>query len=57
MNDFLLRLKGTKAKKVVLESDPHAENFYAKLGFIKTSLIESSNKGRYLPLMELPVNR
>jgi len=57
INDFLLRLKDTNAKTVILESDPYAENFYAKVGFRKTGLIATSIKDRYLPVMKLAVNR
>jgi len=55
MNDFLLHLKNTNAKKVILDSEPNAEEFYAKLGFIKTGQHKSSIKDRFLPMMELSI--
>lgn len=53
MNDFLNRIKTSPAKSIYLESDPNAETFYAKFGFIKTGQIETSIQGRYLPVMKL----
>jgi GNAT superfamily N-acetyltransferase len=55
MADFLLRLKGTGAKKIILESEPNAGIFYAKMGFVKTGQNESSIKDRFLPVMELNI--
>lgn len=56
MNDFLNRLKDIHAQKVVLNSEPNAEKFYSKLGFIKIGQIETSIKDRYMPIMELKIN-
>lgn len=56
MDDFLLRVKNTSAKKVTLEADPNAENFYSRFGFIKTGRIKTSVKDRFLPMMELCLN-
>lgn len=56
MNDFLTRIKGTEAKKILLDSEPNAESFYAKFGFIKVGQIETSIHDRYLPVMELKLN-
>ena len=53
MDDFLARIPYTGAKMVVLESEPNAENFYAKFGFVKTGRVETSITGRYLPVMLL----
>ena len=53
MTDFLLRIKSTGIKKVTLDSEPNAEMFYAKFGFVKVGHIETSIKNRYLPVMEL----
>lgn len=55
MNDFFLRLKSTDTKKVILDSEPNAEEFYIKLGFIKTGQNLSSIKDRFLPVMELKI--
>ncbi|MBF4515944.1 GNAT family N-acetyltransferase [Flavobacterium sp. ANB] len=56
MNDFLHRLKETNFKKIRLHSEPNAEMFYAKFGFIKVGQLESSIKNRYLPILELEIN-
>jgi len=56
MNDFMDRLKMTKTKKVVLDSEPNAEKFYEKFGFIKVGQIETAIKDRYLPIMEYKLN-
>lgn len=53
MNDFLIRLEKGNIQKVVLNSEPNAEKFYVKFGFIKVGQIETSIKDRYLPVMEL----
>jgi len=56
MNDFLVRIKDEKVQKVVLNSEPKAESFYTKFGFLKVGQIETSIKDRYLPIMELKIN-
>ena len=56
IEDFLLRIKNTSAKKVILDSEPNAESFYSKFGFVKTGQLETSIKDRYLPIMELNIN-
>lgn len=56
MSDFLMRLKNQGIQKVVLNSEPNAEDFYAKFGFVKVGQIETSIKDRYLPIMELKIN-
>jgi len=56
MNDFMDRLKMTKTKKVVLDSEPNAEKFYEKFGFIKVGQIETAIKDRYLPIMAYKLN-
>ena len=55
MNDFLGRLKFSDVQKVVLKSEPNAEEFYVKLGFVKVGQIETSIKDRFLPIMELQI--
>ena len=55
MNDFLLRLKNSAVEKVVLNSEPNAEEFYKKFGFVKVGQIETSIKDRFLPIMELKI--
>lgn len=39
-------------KRVVLYSDPHAEQFYARFGFTVIGKKETSVKGRFMPIME-----
>lgn len=56
MSDFLMRLKNQGVQKVVLNSEPNAEDFYTKFGFVKVGQIETSIKDRYLPIMELKIN-
>lgn len=54
INDFLIKVKKiTEVNKIILNSEPNAEMFYAKLGFVKVGQIETSIEGRYLPIMEL----
>ena len=53
MNDFLNRMQSMGINKIILESEPNAENFYARFGFVKVGAIETSIKNRFLPLMEL----
>lgn len=57
MNDFLIRLQDIQAEKVVLNSEPNAEEFYSKFGFVKVGQIETSIKDRYLPIMELLIEK
>jgi len=56
MDDFLLRVANTGIRKIILESEPNAETFYTKFGFIKIGQIITSIEGRYLPLMELTLD-
>lgn len=53
INDFLNRMKEEKFKKIVLDSEPNAENFYRKIGFIKIGEFETSIKNRFMPVMEM----
>ncbi len=55
MNDFIKRIRKKRTEKVVLDSDPNAENFYKKLGFKVIGKLETSIEGRFLPIMELKV--
>lgn len=55
ITDFLWRIKTTEAKKVTLDSDPHAQKFYEKVWFKKVTQKESSIKGRFLPIMEMEI--
>ena len=57
MNDFLDRIKNSDIQKVILNSEPNAEDFYLKFGFVKVGQIETSIKDRYLPVMELKLTK
>lgn len=57
MEHFFLSLNKVSINKIILHSEPNAEPFYAKLGFIKTGQMETSIKDRYMPLMELELKR
>lgn len=52
MNDFLKKIGKTERKRIILDADPNAEQFYESFGFIKTGEIETSIKDRILPIME-----
>ncbi|PBJ11067.1 GNAT family N-acetyltransferase [Flavobacterium sp. ACN6] len=51
--DFLNRMKEEKIEKVRLNSEPNAENFYFKMGFVKIGEFETSIKNRFMPIMEM----
>lgn len=57
MDDFLIRIKNNNVEKVILNSEPNAEEFYSKLGFVKVGQIETSIKDRYMPIMELLIEK
>lgn len=49
--DALQRARDLDLKRVVLESDPNAEDFYSKVGFKQIGKLETAIEGRYLPVM------
>jgi len=49
--DFLKRIEISGFDRVILDADPHAEEFYAKHGFQVVGQLESSIKNRFLPIM------
>lgn len=51
--DFLNRMKEEKTEKITLDSEPNAEEFYAKMGFVKIGEFETSIKNRFMPIMEM----
>ncbi|MFC0778976.1 GNAT family N-acetyltransferase [Flavobacterium sp. HJSW_4] len=53
MNDFLERMRNEKFKKIILDSEPNAEQFYQKIGFTKIGEFETSIKNRFMPIMEM----
>jgi GNAT superfamily N-acetyltransferase len=57
MNHFLANIAQRGFNKITLEAEPNAENFYKTFGFETIGHLESSIKGRYLPIMELPIGK
>ena len=57
MNDFLKNIKQLDVTKITLDAEPNAENFYKKFGFETIGKLESSIKDRYLPIMELRIDK
>lgn len=55
MEHFLLNIDKTETTTITLNSEPNAELFYSKLGFVKVGEIETSIKDRYMPIMELTI--
>ncbi|MFC4480008.1 GNAT family N-acetyltransferase [Flavobacterium chungangensis] len=53
MNDFLERIRNEKCQKIILDSEPNAEQFYQKIGFTKIGEFETSIKNRFMPIMEM----
>ncbi len=53
MNDFLERMRNEKCQKIILDSEPNAEQFYKKIGFTKIGEFETSIKNRFMPIMEM----
>ncbi|MEG1024836.1 MAG: GNAT family N-acetyltransferase, partial [Flavobacterium sp.] len=51
--DFLSRIKDQKAERIILDSEPNAESFYSKMGFVKIGEFETSIKNRFMPIMEM----
>jgi predicted GNAT family N-acyltransferase len=57
MNDFLKNIKQFGTYKVTLDAEPNAEKFYKTFGFETIGQLESSIKDRYLPIMELQIEK
>lgn len=57
MNDFLEKTAQSGINKITLDSEPNAENFYKNLGFKTIGQLKSSIKDRFLPIMELRINK
>ncbi|MCV9930212.1 GNAT family N-acetyltransferase [Flavobacterium sp. LS1R49] len=53
MDDFLNRIRESKFEKITLDSEPNAEAFYSKVGFVKVGEFETSIKNRFMPIMEM----
>ena len=48
---FYERASAIGFREVVLDTDPHAEEFYDRLGFMKIGKLQSSIEHRFLPIM------
>jgi N-acetylglutamate synthase-like GNAT family acetyltransferase len=57
MNDFLKNIKQLGINKITLDAEPNAEKFYMTFGFETIGQLESSIKDRYLPIMELQIEK
>lgn len=57
MNDFLDKISQLDINKITLDAEPNAENFYKTFGFETIGQFESSIKDRYLPIMELRIEK
>jgi N-acetylglutamate synthase-like GNAT family acetyltransferase len=52
-DDFLKRMRSQGFKKIILDSEPNATEFYLKMGFEKIGEVETSIKNRFMPIMEM----
>lgn len=52
IEDAIETAKKSGYSKISLDADPNAEGFYEKLGFSLVRKMESTIKGRFLPVME-----
>jgi predicted GNAT family N-acyltransferase len=59
MNDFLKSIKQLDKSiiKITLDAEPNAEKFYKLFGFETIGQLESPIKERYLPIMELQIEK
>ncbi|MBT8218898.1 MAG: GNAT family N-acetyltransferase [Bacteroidia bacterium] len=53
LQDFFKRIEKTDHKRVLLDADPNAEQFYKRFGFKVIGQLETSIENRFLPIMEL----
>ena len=53
MKDVFEKIKNKGFQKIVLHSEPNAENFYTKMGFEKIGEFETAIKNRFMPIMEI----
>ena len=56
MHHFLQQVKAGSYKRITLESEPNAAEFYEQFGFIIVGQMETSIPNRYLPTMEFELN-
>jgi GNAT superfamily N-acetyltransferase len=57
MTDFLKKVEQFGVNKITLDAEPNAENYYKTFDFETTEQLESSIKERYLPIMELKIEK
>lgn len=57
LTDFLQRIEYLRFKKVILDADPNAEEFYKQFDFKIIGQLESSIEGRFLPIMEKEIRQ
>lgn len=57
MRDFFKRIENSNYERVILDADPNAEKFYSNLGFTVIGKLQSAIKNRFLPIMELRLNK
>ena len=57
MNDFFDKINQLDINKITLDAEPNAEIFYKTFGFETIGQLESSIKERYLPIMELRIEK
>ena len=57
MSDFIQRMKKSDYEKITLDADPNAKKFYERIGFRVVGKIQSSIKYRFLPIMEMDIQR
>jgi len=51
LQDFLIKANSISCERVILESDPNAEQFYKKHNFYTIALQETSIRNRFMPIM------
>jgi len=57
MSDFLEKVEESGINKINLDAEPNAEEFYKLFGFKTIGRVESSIKERFLPIMELKIEK
>jgi len=53
LDDVIRNARKGNYASLILESDPHAEDFYSRFGFVKIGKVETSVIGRFLPIMKI----
>lgn len=55
MEHFFEKCRKLNFRKIILDSEPNAENFYKQFGFKTVDRLQSSIKDRFLPIMEISI--